>query len=71
MLKAKGVLPLHRSCFPMISVDKQTLPYIPAKADRASTSQNSLIFQNEGDTNTAVLQNSTVTSLGDLRGMYL
>ena len=71
MLKAKGVLPLYRSCFPIISVDKQTLPYIPIKVDRASTSQNSLISKNEGDANTIVLQNSTVTSLGDPRGVYL
>ena len=42
MLKVKGVLPLHRSCFPVISVDKQTPSYIPTKADRVSTSWNSL-----------------------------
>ena len=43
MLKAKGVPPPYRSCFPMISVDKQTPPCIPAKADRASTGWNSPI----------------------------
>ena len=50
MLKVKGVLPLHRSCFPVISVDKQTPSYIPTKADRVSTSWNSITIEDKGIT---------------------
>ena len=70
MLKAKGVLPLYRSCFLMISVDKQTPPYIPTKTDRVSTSQNSPISKRRRRKYNRS-PNSTVTSLGDLRGVYL
>jgi hypothetical protein len=64
------VPPPHRSCFPMISVDKQTPPCIPAKADGASTGWNSPISKRRRRKHNRP-PNSTVTSPGDPRGVYL